>query len=132
MTQFALFATLLVVVDLPPSFCPCCGSGLRRPKTRADPRRQQHRHFRDQLTELEREKAEGSLAEADFDRQRRTATSPRLRKPSQPPTKPPRPHVLTRKTAIAIPLQGPSPRRALLRPARQSPPRSGRSRRCRR
>ena len=70
MTQFALFATLLVVVVaafiLPPLWL-----GLRVPKARADRKAAHLAIFRDQLAELEREKAEGSLAEADFDQAKR-------------------------------------------------------------
>ena len=69
MTQFVLFATLLVVVAaafiLPPLWL-----GLRRPKEIADRKAANLTIFRDQLAELEREKAEGSLLAADFDQAR--------------------------------------------------------------
>lgn len=65
MTQFALFAALLVAVAaaflLPPLWL-----GVATPKSRADRKAANLAIFRDQLTELEREKAEGTLAEADF------------------------------------------------------------------
>lgn len=66
MTQFALFATLLVVVTaafiLPPLWL-----GLRSTHDKADRKAANLAIFRDQLAELEREKAEGSLAADDFD-----------------------------------------------------------------
>lgn len=66
MNQFAIFATLLIVVVsafiLPPLWL-----GLRTRKTKADRKETNLTIFRDQLAELSREKAEGSLAEADFD-----------------------------------------------------------------
>lgn len=69
MTQFALFATLLVVVTaaliLPPLWL-----GLRRPKETADRKAANLAIFRDQLAELEREKADGSLLAADYEQAR--------------------------------------------------------------
>ena len=69
MNQFAILATLLIVVVsafiLPPLWL-----GVRAPKTRADRKETNLAIFRDQLAELSREKAEGSLAEADFDQAR--------------------------------------------------------------
>lgn len=70
MTQFALIATLLVVVVaafiLPPLWF-----GQRPSKTRADRKSANLVIFRDQLAELEREKGDGSLADADFEQARR-------------------------------------------------------------
>lgn len=70
MTQFAIYAALLVAVTaafvLPPLWL-----GLRTPKARADRKAANLAIFRDQLAELEREKAEGTLAEADFEQARR-------------------------------------------------------------
>lgn len=69
MTQFAIFATLLIIVVaafvLPPLWL-----GLRAPKASADRKETNLGIFRDQLAELSRERAEGSLAEADFDQAR--------------------------------------------------------------
>jgi cytochrome c-type biogenesis protein CcmH len=70
MNQFAIFSTLLIVVVsafiLPPLWL-----GLRAaPKSRADRKEANIAIFRDQLAELSREKAEGSLSEADFDQAR--------------------------------------------------------------
>lgn len=102
MTQFALFATLLVVVVaafiLPPLWL-----GLRVPKTRADRKTANLAIFRDQLAELEREKAEGSLAEADFEQARRELQR-RLLEEVEPAADEtgPASHAPTRKTAIAI------------------------------
>lgn len=68
MTQFAVFATLLIVVVsafiLPPLWL-----GLRSTR-KADRREANLAIFRDQLAELSREKTEGSLAEADFEQAR--------------------------------------------------------------
>ncbi|MBL8429551.1 MAG: c-type cytochrome biogenesis protein CcmI [Dechloromonas sp.] len=65
MTQFAIIAALLIVVVaaflLPPLWL-----GLRS-KSKADRKEANLAIFRDQLAELSREKAEGSLAEADFE-----------------------------------------------------------------
>jgi len=70
MTQFAIFATLLVVVAaafiLPPLWL-----GLRPSAGKADRKQANLAIFRDQLTELEREKSEGSLAESDFEQAKR-------------------------------------------------------------
>ena len=102
MTQFALFATLLVVVTaafiLPPLWL-----GLRSPKARADRKAANLAIFRDQLAELEREKAEGSLAEADFEQAKRELQR-RLLEEVEPAAEETTPasHAPTRKTAIAI------------------------------
>lgn len=70
MTQFAIYATLLTVVVaaflLPPLWL-----GLRRNDTKASRQEANLAVFRDQLSELEREKTEGTLADADFDQARR-------------------------------------------------------------
>jgi len=68
MIQFSVFATLLIVVVsafiLPPLWL-----GLRA-TSKADRKEANLAIFRDQLAELAREKAEGSLAEADFEQAR--------------------------------------------------------------
>ena len=70
MTQFAIYATLLIVVVaaflLPPLWL-----GLRRNDTKASRKEANLAVFRDQLSELEREKTDGTLADADFDQARR-------------------------------------------------------------
>lgn len=70
MTQFAIFAALLIGVVaaflLPPLWL-----GLRAPQNGTDRKQANLSIFRDQLAELESEKAEGSLAEADFEQARR-------------------------------------------------------------
>ena len=70
MTQFAIYATLLIVVVaaflLPPLWF-----GLRRNDTKASRKEANLAVFRDQLSELEREKTEGTLGDADFDQARR-------------------------------------------------------------
>ncbi len=102
MTQFALFATLLVVATaafiLPPLWL-----GLRAPKARADRKTANLAIFRDQLAELEREKAEGSLAEADFEQAKRELQR-RLLEDVEPAAEEANPvsHAPTRKTAIAL------------------------------
>jgi len=69
MNQFAIFATLLIVVVsafiLPPLWL-----GLRNPNNRADRKETNLGIFRDQLADLAREKADGTLAEADFEQAR--------------------------------------------------------------
>lgn len=70
MTQFAIFATLLIVVVaafiLPPLWL-----GLRTPKPQTDRKEANVAIFRDQLAELERENTEGTLAIADFEQANR-------------------------------------------------------------
>ena len=65
MTQFAIFATLLIVVVsafvLPPLWL-----GLRPNTKKTDRKAANLAIFRDQLADLDREKSEGTLAEADF------------------------------------------------------------------
>lgn len=102
MTQFALFATFLVVVTaafiLPPLWL-----GLRAPKASADRKAANLAIFRDQLAELEREKAEGSLAEADFEQAKRELQRRLLEEvePADDETTPAS-HAPTRKMAIAV------------------------------
>lgn len=66
MTQFAIFATLMIVVVailvLPPLWL-----GLRAPKTKTNRKEMNLDIFRDQLADLEREKAEGNLSDANFE-----------------------------------------------------------------
>lgn len=70
MTVFAIIATLLIVVVsafvLPPLWL-----GLRAPARPADRKEINLAIFRDQLAELEREKAEGELSDTDFEQARR-------------------------------------------------------------
>ncbi len=69
MTQFAIFSTLLIGVVaafiLPPLW-----TARRAPRAKADRKAANLAIFRDQLAELEREKADGTLADADFDQAR--------------------------------------------------------------
>ncbi len=102
MTQFAIFATLLIVVVaafiLPPLWL-----GLRAPGARADRKQANLAIFRDQLAELERERSEGALADADFEQARRELQR-RLLEEVEPAADaaPPAAHGPSRKTAIAI------------------------------
>ncbi|HJV93562.1 MAG TPA: c-type cytochrome biogenesis protein CcmI [Azonexus sp.] len=68
--MFAIIATLLIVVVsafvLPPLWL-----GLRAPTRQADRKEINLSIFRDQLAELEREKAEDTLSETDFEQARR-------------------------------------------------------------
>jgi cytochrome c-type biogenesis protein CcmH len=70
MTQFAIYATLLIVVVaafiLPPLWL-----GLRAPKAKASRKEANIAIFRDQLQELETEKTEGMLATTDFEQAHR-------------------------------------------------------------
>ncbi len=104
MTQFAIYATLLIVVVaafiLPPLWL-----GLRAPKSRADRKEANLAIFRDQLQELESEKSEGMLAEVDFEQARRELQRRLLEEvePDAATTQAtPASHAPTRKTAIAI------------------------------
>lgn len=103
MTLFAIFATLLIVVVaafiLPPLWL-----GLRAPGARADRKQANLVIFRDQLAELEREKAEGALTEADFEQARRELQRRLLEEvePAAADGATPAAHGPSRKTAIAI------------------------------
>lgn len=99
MTLFVVFAALLVVATaalLLPAL-------LRKPKSAdaADRREANLAIFRDQLAELERERAEGSLGDADFE-QARSELQRRLLEEVQPdaPTAPVKP--AGRRTAIVL------------------------------
>ena len=102
MTQFAIFATLLIVVVaafiLPPLWL-----GRRAPGARAGRQQANLAIFRDQLTELERERREGALADGDFEQARRELQR-RLLEEVEPAADAPPPdaHRPSRKTAIAI------------------------------
>lgn len=65
MTQFALFAILLVVVTAA-MILPGLWFGRRRSPTDADRKAANLAIFRDQLADLERERLEGNLTESDF------------------------------------------------------------------
>ncbi len=101
MTQFAIFAALLLAVVfaflLPPLWL-----GLRR-QGAADRKAANLAIFRDQLAELEREQAEGTLAEADFV-QARSELQKRLLEEVDRSDDEEQPvsHAPTRKTAIAL------------------------------
>lgn len=104
MTQFAIYATLLIVVVaafiLPPLWL-----GLRAPRPKAERKEANLAIFRDQLRELEAEKSEGMLAAADFEQARRELQR-RLLEEVEPdtavPQAAPASHAPSRKTAIAI------------------------------
>lgn len=102
MTQFTIFATLLIVVVaafiLPPLWL-----GRRAPGARAGRQQANLAIFRDQLAELERERREGALADGDFEQARRELQR-RLLEEIEPAADAPPPdaHAPSRKTAIAI------------------------------
>ncbi len=101
MTQFAIFATLLIVVVaafvLPPLWL-----GLRSPKRQADRKEANLAIFRDQQAELEREKTEGTLADADFEQARRELQRRLLEEVETTDGTTQASHGPSRKTAIAI------------------------------
>ena len=104
MTQFAIFATLMIVVVaafvLPPLWL-----GLRAPKATADRKELNLSIFRDQLAGLEREKAEGILSDADFEQAKREVQR-RLLEEIEPEGTVQQTtaisHAASRKTAIAL------------------------------
>jgi len=102
MTQFAIFATLLIVVVaafvLPPLWL-----GLRPSRNKTDRKEANLAIFRDQLAELDREKTEGTLAEGDFT-QARSELQRRLLEEveSAEAQTAPAGHGPSRKTAIAV------------------------------
>lgn len=97
---FAVFAALLVIVVaaflLPPLWL-----GLKPTVSPADRRAANLAIFRDQLAELEREKAEGALAEADFEQARRELQH-RLLEEVQPDGQEAASHGPSRKAAVAL------------------------------
>ncbi len=103
MTQFAIYATLLIVVVaafiLPPLWL-----GLRAPRPKAERKEANLAIFRDQLRELETEKSEGMLAEADFEQARRELQRRLLEEvePEAVTQAAAANHAPSRKTAIAI------------------------------
>ena len=104
MTQFAIFATLMIVVVaafvLPPLWL-----GLRAPKVTADRKELNLSIFRDQLVGLEREKAEGILSESDFEQAKREVQRRLLEEIEPESTVPPSSavnHHASRKIAIAL------------------------------
>ena len=103
MTQFAIFATLLIVVVaafiLPPLWL-----GLRAPRPKAERKEANLAIFRDQLRELETEKSEGMLAAADFEQARRELQRRLLEEvePEAVTQAAAANHAPSRKTAIAI------------------------------
>jgi len=102
MTQFAIFAALLIAVVLA-FLLPPLWLGLRAKHHAADRKEANLAIFRDQLAELEREKAEGTLADADFD-QARSELQKRLLEEVDRNSEAtlPASHAPTRKTAIAL------------------------------
>ncbi|MBS1190910.1 MAG: ccmI [Rhodocyclaceae bacterium] len=100
MTLFAVFATLLILIVavflLPPLWL-----GVKPAASAADRRAANLAIFRDQQAELEREKAEGALAEADFDQARRELQH-RLLAEVQPDAQAAGSHRPSRKTAVAL------------------------------
>jgi len=104
MTQFAIFATLMIVVVaafvLPPLWL-----GLRAPNTKTERKELNLSIFRDQLAGLESEKAEGSLSEADFEQAKREVQR-RLLEEIEPESSAPKTaeasHGPSRKIAIAL------------------------------
>ncbi|WP_371324023.1 c-type cytochrome biogenesis protein CcmI [Dechloromonas sp. ZY10] len=101
MTQFAIFAALLLAVVfaflLPPLWL-----GLRR-QGAADRKAANLAIFRDQLAELEREQAEGTLAEADYQQARGELQKRLLEEVDRSNDEElPASHAPTRKTAIAL------------------------------
>jgi cytochrome c-type biogenesis protein CcmH len=101
MTQFAIFATLLIVVVaafiLPPLWL-----GLRAPKPQTDRKEANLAIFRDQLNELADEKAEGSLADADFEQARGELQRRLLEEVGGSEATAASSHGPSRKTAIAL------------------------------
>jgi cytochrome c-type biogenesis protein CcmH len=103
MTQFAIYATLLIVVVaafiLPPLWL-----GMRAPRPKAERKEANLAIFRDQLRELETEKSEGMLAEADFEQARRELQRRLLEEvePDAVTQAAAASHAPSRKTAIAI------------------------------
>ena len=101
MTQFALFATLMTVVVaafvLPPLWL-----GLRAPKAKVDRKAMNLDIFRDQVADLEHEKAEGSISAAEFE-QAKSEIQRRLLDEIEPESNETQStHGSSRKTAIAL------------------------------
>lgn len=102
MIQFAIFATLLIVVVaaflLPPLWL-----GTRAPAAKTDRKAANLAIFRDQLGELEAEKAEGSLVDASFEQARSELQRRLLEEVTPGATAPAETDAApSRKTAIAL------------------------------
>lgn len=101
MTQFAIFATLLIVVVaafvLPPLWL-----GLRMPAVKTDRKETNLGIFRDQLADIEREKSEGMLTEAAFEQARRDLQRRLLEEVDANDTGSQATYGPSRKTAIAL------------------------------
>ena len=101
MTQFALIATLLLIavtaLILPPLWF-----GRRKPTQVAERKEANLIIFRDQLAELEREQAEGSLAEKDFEQAKNELQRRLLEEVEIEPSMADASNAPARKTAIAI------------------------------
>jgi cytochrome c-type biogenesis protein CcmH len=101
MTQFALFATLMIVVAaafvLPPLWL-----GLRAPKAKVDRKAMNLDIFRDQVSDLEREKAEGTISGTEFEQAKNEIQRRLLDEIEPESTAPQGDHASSRKIAIAV------------------------------
>ena len=102
MMQFAVYSTLLVTVIVAFLFLPLW-FGQRSGVATGDRQAANLAIFRDQLADLERERSEGILADADFDHARQELQR-RLLNEAEPATAPASPAIggPSRKTAIAV------------------------------
>ena len=100
MTTFAIFASLLILV-VAAFIVPPLWLGLRPGKNIAERKAANLSIFRDQLAELEREKAEGTLAESDFE-PAKLELQRRLLEEVQPEAGAAEIHGPSRKTALAV------------------------------
>ena len=101
MTQFILFAVLLLAVTLA-LLLPPLWSARRKPTLDADRKAANLVIFRDQLAELEREKSEGTLAEADFEQAKRELQRRLLEEVDSEGQEPVGQAAPSRKTAVAL------------------------------
>lgn len=102
MTVFAVFATLLIVVVAAFLLPPLWRGRKPAAASAADRQAANLVIFRDQLAELEREKAEGTLAEADFEQARRELQHRLLEEAQPDPAAAAESPAPSRKTAIAL------------------------------
>lgn len=101
MTQFALFAALLMAAILA-LLLPPLWLKLRPQQATPDRRQANLAIFRDQLTELERERNEGTLAAADFEQAQRELQRRLLDEVNPEEITHPADQLTSRKTALAL------------------------------
>lgn len=101
MTQFAIYATLIIVA-VAAMILPCLWFARRRQPSGADRKAANLAIFRDQLADLERERNEGSLDESEFEQARSELQRRLLEEVEAGDEAEPAPASTSRPTAVAL------------------------------